>query len=530
MTRSGHDRATGMITTAAVAVLLVAACSGPGDETAGAGVDPSRATASAAESTATTQGADPLLIETSLGPVQGANSAVAGVRHFLDIPFAEAPTGDLAWQPPVPAAPWSEPLEATEPGPSCPQGTSSTGGFLTVPAPDPDCLHLNVWAPDDAADLPVMVWIHGGSLMTGAASQPYYNGDDLAANGVVMVGINYRLGPQGFLVTEELGTESDDGAVGNYGLLDQQAALRWVQDNAAAFGGDPDNVTIFGESAGGFSACAHLASPISRDMFHKAIIQSGRGCQSLQPRETAERLGGQYLDDLGCTDAACLRSKTDVELNAVAFRASLVADGVTLTEPALTQAADGALDDIPVLIGANADEATLFTLRDPEPTDDELRVRAAAVSNDPDALLALYPPEDFPTNLGVLRAVFTDATFVCPTLAFGAGVPSAFVYHFTYVSDRFLTALGATHGFELAPLFAHPEGIVVAEPGGDADDLALSAEMQAAWTSFAATGDPGDEFEPYGDRGLITILDVPITLTDEIRDGRCDQVTTLARD
>jgi len=527
MTSTWHRRgATWTIAVLATGALLAAACSSSGD---GATTTTTGDGATAAASTATTQGPDPLVIETGLGPVQGAASAVGGVRNFLDIPFAQPPVDELAWRPPVPAEPWGEPLDATEAGPSCAQGGDITGGFVTTPPSDPDCLHLNVWAPDDADGLPVMVWIHGGSLMTGSGASPYYNGDNLAANGVVVVGINYRLGPQGFLVTEDLGAESEDGAAGNYGLLDQREALRWVQANATAFGGDAGNVTIFGESAGGFSVCAHLASAASRELFDKAIVQSGRGCESLQPLDAAERAGARYLEDLGCDDTACLRSRTDAELNGPAFRASLVADGVTLTEPARNQAADGGLDDIPVLIGSNADEATLFTLRTPEPTDAELRTRAATVTDDPDALLALYPAADFATSLDRLRAMFTDATFVCPTLDFAEADADAFVYHFTYVSDRFLTGRGAADGFELAPLFGHPEGLGVAEPGGDADDLALADDMQSAWTDFAATGDPGQGFAPYGERGQITLLDTPITQTDEIRDGRCPDVTALAR-
>lgn len=529
--RAGDTGTSAVFLAGAVALALVAAsCSndtGPSEEAAAA--DPT--TSIEPRTAATTQGDDPLLIQTSLGPVQGAPSAVDDVRSFLDIPFAEPPTGDLAWRPPQPAESWDEPLDATEPGPSCPQGGDGvTSSFLTTPPSDPDCLHLNVWAPDDAEGLPVMVWIHGGSLTGGSASQPYYNGDDLAAEGVVVVGMNYRLGPQGFLATVELAAESDDGAVANFGLLDQRAALDWVQDNAPAFGGDPDNVTLFGESAGGFSVCGHLAAPGSAGLFDKAVVQSGGGCDDLQPLDDAERAGRRFMEAVGCADTACLRSKADDDLLAVDFDPSLVSDGVTLTDTANDLAEHGALDDVPVLIGANADEATLFTLRTPEPSDAGLVELARRFTDDPAALLALYPAADHTTNLDRLRAMSTDATMVCPALEFAAVAPDAFAYHFTYVSDQFLTGLGATHGFELAPLFAHPEGIAVAEPGGDADDLALSDDLQQAWAAFAATGDPGDAFEPYADNGLITILDVPVTQAEEIRGGRCPQVTALTAD
>lgn len=508
----------------AALALLVGACSGDDDDTA--------ASTTTTESTTTTttepEPIDPLLVDTTLGPVRGAGSPIDGVRAFLAIPYAEPPVGELAWQPPAPRTPWSAPFEATERGPSCPQaGDGATSSFLRTPESDPDCLSLNVWSPDDADDLPVMVWIHGGGFTDGSAHQPYYDGDDLAAEGVVVVGMNYRLGPFGFLATEELATESSDGAVGNYGLLDQRLALEWVRDNAASFGGDPGNVTIFGESAGGFSVCGHLSS--SRGLFHKAIIQSGGGCGRLTSRDDALAAGARYLDAVGCVDVACLRTTPDGALLEASFDAGTVADGVLLERPALDLAAEGVLDGMPILLGSNADEATLFTLGRDEPTDDELVDLAASVTDDPEALVAAYPREAFATNLDRYRAMFTDVVFACPTLELGAAVPDGFVYHYTYDSPQIPFDLGATHGAEIASVFAHPEGLALdLEP--TEETRALSDEVQRAWTSFARTGDPGPDFSRYADDGRITLLDVAFEQVDAIRDGRCDAVNELLGD
>jgi para-nitrobenzyl esterase len=456
-------------------------------------------------------------------------SAVDGVRAFLTIPFAAPPTGENRWRPPQPHPGWAEPLDATEPGPSCPQPSEgATAQFTVIPESDEDCLTLNVWSPEDAAGLPVMVWIHGGGLSTGSAHQPYYIGDQLAARGVVLVSMNYRLGPFGFLATDELVAESEDGSYGNYGLADQVAALQWVQRNVAAFGGDPGNVTIFGESAGGFSVCGHLASPASKGLFHRAIIQSGGGCDRQLPGDAALAAGAEYLAATGCFDLACLRTLGVDELLAVDFDPVLVQDGVTLDTSALDLARQGDLGNIPVLTGANADEATLFTVGAPEPTDEELENLAARFTDDPAALLALYPAEEYPTNLARYQAMFTDAVFVCPALEFAAAAPTAFAYHYTYVSPSNPFGLGATHGAELASLFGHPEGIRGLDAELDETTQQLSDAIQTAWTEFAATGRPGADWPAYGDGGQVMLLDVPFTLTDQIRDGRCPALAELS--
>jgi para-nitrobenzyl esterase len=480
--------------------------------------------------------ADPLEITTELGTVRGTESDVDGVRSFLAMPYAAPPIGDDRWREPQPRDPYEGTFDATRPGASCPQEVGgSTARFTVIPDPDEDCLTVSVWSPDDARDLPVMVWIHGGGLRAGSAHQPYYQGDDLAAEGVVVVGVNYRLGPFGFLATNELEDESDDGSYGNYGLADQTAALEWVQDNAAAFGGDPDNVTIFGESAGGGSVCAHLASPASEGLFDRAIIQSGGGCNRLQAGDEAKAAGERLVRTLGCDDIACLRRlPTERILATDSGFGSFVNDGVRLPETGLERAARGDLDGIEVIIGSNADEAALFTIGTEEPTGAGLRDLFAEYSedpDDPDALLALYPAADYETNLARYNAMQTDVRFVCPTLAFAnAARNDTYVYHFAYESPDERFSFGPVHGAELAFVFAHPEGITGVDPGLSGSDEDVSAGMQAAWTAFARDGVPGaeDTWRPYADGGRVTVLDDPFRLADEIRDGRCDEVDDLA--
>jgi para-nitrobenzyl esterase len=497
-------------------LLVAAACSGGDDD----------------DDTAASP-ADPLEITTELGAVRGTESEVGGVRSFLAMPYAAPPTGDARWRPPQPRDPYDGTFDATHPGQSCPQEVGgSTARFTVIPDPDEDCLTLSVWSPDDARDLPVMVWIHGGGLRAGSAHQPYYQGDDLASEGVVVVGVNYRLGPFGFLATGELEDESDDGSYGNYGLADQTAALEWVQDNVAAFGGDPDNVTIFGESAGGGSVCAHLASPASDGLFDHAIIESGGGCNRLQDGDEAQAAGERLMRRLGCDDIACLRGLPSERILATdSGFGSFVNDGVRLPETGLARAERGDLDGVEVITGSNANEAALFTIGTEEPTDAGLRDLFAEYADDPDALLALYPAADYETNLARYNAMQTDVRFVCPTLAFAdAARNDTYVYHFTYESADERFSFGPVHGAELAFVFAHPEGITGVDPGLSGTDEDVSAGMQAAWTAFARNGVPGaeDVWRPYADGGRVTVIDDPFRLADDIRDGRCAELADLA--
>src|SRR5579871_262607 len=275
-------------------------------------------------------GANPI-VRIDDGLVRGASAA--GVDSFLGIPYAAPPTGDLRWRPPRPAAGWTGVRDATAFGPSCPQAPSP----FAPPGPfSEDCLYLNVYAPASRGGFggrPVLVWIHGGGLVQDAARD--YDGTKLAADGVVVVTINYRLGALGFLAHPALAARPG-GSAGNYGLMDQQAALRWVQRNIARFGGDPDNVTIAGQSAGGLSVLAQMVSPGARGLFQRAIVQSGAFALNQQPLATAEAAGEKFATAVGCPDqtAACLRNVPVSELVAK-FGVEIpgVVDGSVLTQP-----------------------------------------------------------------------------------------------------------------------------------------------------------------------------------------------------
>jgi para-nitrobenzyl esterase len=516
--------------------MLAAACSDDGSDDA-AGNASTDATSTDATDAATTEGepsGDPLLVTTELGDVQGADSEVEGVRAFLAMPYAAEPMGENAWRAPQPREPYDGVFDATTPGGACPQNPNNSLTSLTpMPAQVDDCLSVSVWAPTDAEDLPVMVWFHGGGLTSGSAHQDFYIGDDLAANGVIVVNVNYRLGPFGFLALEDLAGESDDGSFGNYGLQDQTAALEWVQANVGAFGGDPDNVTIFGESAGGFSVCGHLASPASDGLFARAIIESGGGCNFLEEPEQAYEQGAALLAAAGCEDVACLRELPSDQLAALEFDTGLVRDGVVLEETGQELAAAGELDDTPIIIGSNGTEMTLFTLSLTEPSDEELVDLFAEVTDDPEALLALYPAEDYESNLERYRTMLTEARFVCHTLQFAeAATGDVYVYHYLWDSPNDPFGVGPTHGAELVPLFGHPEGIAglpESDPNNPAQDpdRAVSAALQAAWTGFATDGTLDDTWEAYGEGGRVTTINAEWELADEIRGGRCPEVLDL---
>jgi para-nitrobenzyl esterase len=258
--------------------------------------------------------ADDALVQTESGIVRG----IVGqdYRSFQGVPYAAAPVGDLRWRPPQPAVPWGAARDASEPGTPCPQIDPRGGALLG----SEDCLYLNVttpYGPHADRPLPVMVWIHGGGFASGSGGA--YNGRNLAIKGnVVLVTFNYRLGPFGFLAHLSLDAESPSGLSGNFGLADQEAALRWVRRNIAAFGGDPSNVTIFGEEAGATSICAHLVSPTAAGLFQRAILQNG-ACLGLLPRlDAAQNRGAALAESLGCGDLkaapSCLRSRSAAEL------------------------------------------------------------------------------------------------------------------------------------------------------------------------------------------------------------------------
>lgn len=439
------------------------------------------------------------------GAVRG--EVTATTRVFRGIPYAEPPVGALRWRPPRPAARHPGVLDATRFANHCAQDVTPFGVASTTE----DCLYLNVFAPREPAarPRPVMVWIHGGALITGE-SDDYDPTRMVEHGGVVVVTINYRLGELGFLAHPALTAESPAHASGNYGLMDQQAALRWVQRNIASFDGDPYRVTIFGESAGGLSVHSQLVSPGSRGLFQRAIVQSGAYQLTIPTLEAAEAAGASFAAAAGCTDhtAACLRQLSVAQI--LAAQPSRNDASPTIDHEFLTQSigkafARGEFHRVPVLEGANHDEQRLFVALDDllsgPVTEDSYPAaiqRTLGVPADLGSTIAAeYPLTSFPSPDLAIAALGTDATFNCSARR-TAQLLSQFVPMFTYefhdpdAPQRFLPPVafpyGAAHASELSYLFDLP--VTVPAPSLDADQERLASAMIAAWTTFARTGQP----------------------------------------
>ena len=474
-------------------------------------------------------GAGPV-VPTGDGPVRGVTAG--SIDEFLGIPYAAPPTGNLRWRPPQPPAEWQGVRDTTQFGPSCPQPPQGNATFPPG-AISEDCLYLNVYSPaqtgndmgnTDQNGRPVLVWIHGGGLVEDASRN--YDPAKLAADGVVAVTINYRLGALGFLAHPALASRPG-GPSGNYGLMDQQAALRWVQDNIRHFGGDPGNVTIAGESAGGLSVLAHMVSAGSRGLFAKAIIESGSFALNQQPLATAEAAGQAFAAQAGCPDqtAACLRHLPVSALVSPHFiEIPGVVDGKVLTEPIGTALAAGRFARVPVLNGTNHEEEALFValgLTVSQGTDVPIpggrgSVTPATYQNDIAVALGVtaaraaqiaaeYPPgNDGPSATAAFTTLVGDASFACPALQIDqqtAQRAPTYAYEFNddnapqlFTPPGFLPPV-ATHGSELPYLFDLPNA--PHPPQFSADQQALAASMRAAWAHFAATGNPATAAVPW---------------------------------
>ncbi|PXA92441.1 carboxylesterase [Nostoc sp. 3335mG] len=349
------------------------------------------------------QAAGPV-VQAPTGPVEGVDAG--RLRVFRGIPYAEAPVGPLRWKPTVAAKDWTGVRAAKAFGPACIQPKPRSASIYANPPErmSEDCLTLNIWTPKDAARAPVMLWIHGGSLTGGAGSEAYYDGAKLAARGIVVVSINYRLGALGYLAHPELSAESPDGISGNYGLLDQITALRWVQRNIAAFGGDPAQVTIAGESAGALSVMYLMASPMARGLFARAIAQSAYMISTpelKQPRfgeQAAEAIGTRVAGAVGAKDLAAMRAMDAVALNDAAMRSGYIpwgtVDGRILTRQLVDTFDRGEQARVPILTGFNSGEIRSLRFLLPPPATDAAAYEAAIRSSYgdlADAFLRLYP-------------------------------------------------------------------------------------------------------------------------------------------
>jgi para-nitrobenzyl esterase len=326
------------------------------------------------------QASDPLVVKTDLGKVQGKMSADGQTRDFLGIPFAAPPVGPLRWKPPQPAAKWHGVRQAVSFGSRCMQQEHYDDMVFRDPGESEDCLTLNVWAPAEQpkGKLPVMVWIFGGGFAGGGTSEPRQDGEHLSRKGVLVVSMNYRLGIFGFFATQELAAEDPHHAAGNYGLLDELAALQWVRRNIADFGGDPDNVTIFGESAGSFAVSAQMASPLAKGLFAHAIGESGAAFASTSlgfpPLTKFEKQNEDYFRTaLSDSSLAALRAASSAEILKVATqkvpgkpRFGPDIDGYFLPESIPSIYAAGKQAHVPLIAGWNQDEAGSNVVKAPE--------------------------------------------------------------------------------------------------------------------------------------------------------------------
>jgi para-nitrobenzyl esterase len=444
------------------------------------------------------------------GPVAGtADGAVRGlangaVDEFLGIPYAAPPVGALRWQPPQPAAGWHGVREATQFAPHCPQSASPFGQASM----SENCLYLNVFTPshhEPGSRNPVMVWIHGGALVTGESDD--YNPAKLVEDGVTVVTINYRLGALGFLAHPALADAK--GQSGDYGLEDQQAALRWVQRNIASFGGDPRNVTLFGESAGGLSTLSQVASPQARGLFQKAIVESGSYDLTQAPLSTAAGAGEAFATKAGCASqtAACLRSLPVSTILASEDTAGYTPNinSEVLPESLGAAFATGNFNRVPIINGTNRDEWRLFVALselegNPVTASNYQSMISSTLGVSPAAaavIAAEYPLSAFASPSVALGAVGTDAIFACPALTIDQSV-SRFVPTFAYefndenAPENFLPPVsfpyGAPHASEIQYLMELPTAVF---PGTlSVQQQQLAETMKGYWTNFAKRGFP----------------------------------------
>ncbi|HEY7189081.1 MAG TPA: carboxylesterase family protein [Vicinamibacterales bacterium] len=451
-------------------------------------------------------------VNTGNGDVRGSDLGASCA--FLGIPYAAPPVNALRWKPPQAAAPWTTPLDVVAPPSGCSSIVLPAGNLIG----SEDCLKLNLWMPDPAPSTPapVIVWLHSGAFYTSSANFPSHNGQRLAEEtGAIVVAPNYRLGPFGFLAHSALAAEDPSyPSSGNYGLLDQRAALTWVRDNIGRFGGDPANVTLAGTSAGAVSVGAHMVSPGSSGLFHRAIVESGSPTVRMMSHDEATTQGSAFASALGCADpaqvVACMRGKTRQQVTLALptddWQAAEpagkvfwhpVVDGIEIPDQPRLLFEAGAFAHVPTIVGTNRDEGLTFVTRS-FPSGVTLAQYESWVANEfgPHALsvLATYPASDFATPLDAMARVIGDVDFVCEARRVARHIADArtpvFVYSYEYeIDDVFPNA--APHGVESNIIFGN-DYVPARFPNHvlDAADLSLHAAMAGYWTRFARTGNP----------------------------------------
>jgi para-nitrobenzyl esterase len=480
------------------------------------------------------------LVRINDGALRG--KAEGGVYAFLGIPYAAPPFGANRMRPPQPAAPWAGERDATEYGPTVPKGDYPPQYavlFREVVIDGEECLNLNVWTPDPgAAGLPVLVWIHGGSFMNGSGSVAEYNGAAFARDGVVCVTVNYRLAAEGFLFL-------DDG-IANVGLLDQLAALRWVHDNIAAFGGDPGRVTVAGESAGAMSVTTLLSMPLSEGLFTQAIAQSGAGAHTISA-ETGRKVGGYLAEALGVPAEReaiaavpldkLVRAASDLvvetqtapdparwgELALSLLPFAPTVDGSVLPAAPLPALAAGQGGDVALLIGTNRDEARLFLVAPGAigAVDEPALAAVAAGYGLAGAGLDVYRQARPGATPGdVLAAVITDWFFRVPairvaeTRAAAATAAGTWMYRFDLPEPAANNGLGAAHAVEIPYAFDTIDVPSARALVGDAPSRAAADRVHRIWVDFVTSGEPGwDRYEPG--RRTTALLADDVTVADD---------------
>jgi para-nitrobenzyl esterase len=435
-----------------------------------------------------------------------------GLTVYKGIPFAAPPVGNLRWRAPEPAAKWKGVRQADTFGPQCMQGSFGPPDPKGGPMSE-DCLYLNVWSPAKAPSdkVPVLVWIYGGGFSAGAASLPGYGGQVLAKKGVVLVSINYRLGTLGFLAHPELSAESPHHVSGNYGLLDMIAALKWIKANIAAFGGDPNKVTIFGESAGGIAVSLLCDSPLAKGLFEGAISESGGSFgppraaggpgENMRTLAFAEKDGLAFAQYAGASSLAELRKMPADKIVAATHGLPWpIIDGWVIPSDGVTLYDARRFNDTPILVGYNSDEGLSFAhYKTAQDYIDSVHARYGAFA---DKLLADYPPGEGP-GMRAARNLLRDSAFGWQTLTWARlqsrlGAHKAYVYYFDqhrdYPPGSPREGQGIWHGGEVPYVFGHDFDMQLGPPR--ASDLALSDAMVTYWTNFAKYGNPNGKGVP----------------------------------
>lgn len=474
--------------------------------------------------------ADCTNIKTDSGPVTGVNNK--GVCEYKGIPYAMPPVGEMRWRMPQPPQPWTESMVADKFGSECFQTPMIALAGGDKPIGDEDCLYLNLWARknDSNEKKHVMMFLHGGGFTAGSGSMDTYDGARLAATGdVVVVTINYRLGAFGFFMHPSL-AEPDGTLEGNYGIYDQIAALKWIRENIVNFGGDPDNVTIFGESAGGMSVGALLASPLTEGLFHRAVMQSAPVFMMNRSIEDTLPVGEELAAVVGCDDPAtvadCLRAMPSEDVmrklqgglmfladpnKKMKFPSEPLYGGKLIPDTPYRMYRDGKYHkDVPVIIGSNRDEFSFFALKEHMETREEFEAKISDDRNKISRILgadvltedltSFYNPDNYESPVYAYSDMMGDIAFTCPTRVmanFMAGNDTpVYLYHFKYVSEGIdmIGDWGAFHGSELPIVFGNMTFMGIKFPYQN--NKIVSRKVRGLWYGFAHNGIPASEDVP----------------------------------